>query len=252
MRTEVIFFSTPKQGNTVEEYEDACWPQEQVEEEQKSFSFAVADGASETSYAKEWADLLVEAYCSGKFKRRINTDSLNQIRTTWNSQFTGLTLPWYAEEKIRSGAFASLLGLTVTESEVSGKGKWTALSIGDSCLFQVREGKLLYSFPLDHSEQFNNRPLLLSSTLSHDLKRNVDFASTSGGWCLGDTFYLMTDALACWFLQQTESGNDPWKINIKDPDLFAKRISFLRKRKGLRNDDVTYLRIEPLLDKGLD
>lgn len=252
MQTEVIFFSTPKHGNTIEEYEDAYWPKEQSEEDLKSFSFAVADGASETSYAKEWAALLVEAYCRGKFKRRPHTKSLDQIRTAWNSQFTGLVLPWYAEEKIRSGAFASLLGLTITESDVLGMGKWTALAVGDSCLFHVREGKLLYSFPLNHSEQFNSRPLLLSSALGDDCNKIVDFKSTSGAWCLGDTFYLMTDALACWFLQQNERGSDPWRINIKDPGLFAKRIKFLRKRKGLRNDDITYLRIEPLLNKGLE
>ncbi|MDQ3816980.1 MAG: hypothetical protein M3362_04725, partial [Acidobacteriota bacterium] len=62
-----------------------------------------------------------------------------------------------------------------------------------------------------------------------------------------DVFYLMTDALACWFLTEVENGNEPWMINRGPQKRFEKWINKLRANMKIRNDDVTMFRIEPLL-----
>jgi hypothetical protein len=54
-------FWLPKAGNNIDEYEDAFWPRRQIDASAEAFSFAVADGATETSFSKLWAEMLVRA-----------------------------------------------------------------------------------------------------------------------------------------------------------------------------------------------
>lgn len=255
MRVLAQAYSLPKEGNSPEEYEDAYWIRQPAEESAEEFSFAVADGATETSFSGAWAKLLVEAYCSGKFIDTERTSTLTELREKWLGQIGDAPLPWYAEEKLRSGAFSSLLGLTIRHTSSEGGGMrvdWEAMAIGDSCLFQVRDDTILIAFPLEHSKDFNSRPALLSSN-SSDEEEFAEYLITHRGTVEpGDTFYLMTDALGCWFLKAFEEGEKPWQIRRTSPEDFERWVSKLRQQKVIRNDDVTMLRIEPLLGDDID
>jgi Protein phosphatase 2C len=243
-------YSMQKAGNSLEEYEDAYWPLNPVEGRGKSFRFAVADGATEASYSKIWAGLLVKAYCEEQFHESDLTETLLNLQTKWKEQVGAQPLPWYAEAKVRDGAFSSLLGFTIQEAEspVIAPGVWEAIAIGDSCLFQVRDDELHISFPLDHSEQFNSRPALLSSNPTSNERLSEHVYRLTGEWQPGDVFYLMTDALACWFLKAVEGGEKPWKIKRSTQERFENLIARLRKENAIRNDDVTMYRVEPLLE----
>src|SRR5262249_61547162 len=73
--------------------------------------------------------------------------------------------PWYMEEALsRGGAFAPFLGL-VLEPNPDGPApwKWQAHAVGDSCLFLVRRGEPVLSFPLAHSAEFGSTPRLVGS-----------------------------------------------------------------------------------------
>ncbi len=242
-------FWLPKEGNSWEEYEDAYWPERQVDQKADAFSFAVADGATETSFSGVWAKILVRAYCRGQLSERKLSKSLPRLQSAWLKRVSGKPLPWYAEEKLRSGAFSSLLGLTVKFFPGEGRAaEWQAIAIGDSCLFQVRGHNLITAFPLTHFEQFNSRPYLLSSNPTYNsyLARNI--VRAVGSWETDDAFYLMTDALACWFLKTIECGEKPWEIvrDLATSDQiapFAEWITELRKVGAIRNDDVTLLRV---------
>jgi hypothetical protein len=59
MQVSAYPYSVAKAGNLSEEYEDAYWPLDVVEGTGELFRFAVADGATESSYSKIWARLLV-------------------------------------------------------------------------------------------------------------------------------------------------------------------------------------------------
>lgn len=251
MQVSAYPYSVQKAGNRVEEYEDAYWPLDPVDACGTSFSFAVADGATEASYSKVWARLLVEAYCKGQMQEPGLSETLLNLQTMWTESVGAQPLPWYAEEKIRDGAFSSLLGLTIQEGESSGlaSGVWEAIAVGDSCLFQVRDDELISRFPLNHSEQFNSRPALLSSNPTSNERLPEFVFNTRGEWHVGDVFYLMTDALACWFLKAVEDGGKPWKIKRAPQGDFEIWISKLRKEGVIRNDDVTMYRVEPLLEE---
>src|SRR5205809_470835 len=105
----------PKAGNSIDEYEDACWPIEPLCIDVTDFRCAIADGATETSFADIWARLLTENY------RHMNPadliDILPGLQHIWLEQVSTKTLPWYAAEKVKDGAFSTLLGLTIVEDD---------------------------------------------------------------------------------------------------------------------------------------
>jgi hypothetical protein len=119
----------PKKGNTNEEYEDAAFPMESVEVETDSFRCAVADGATETSFSALWAKLLVEGF--------VNQTPRNESKQKWAEGIATKELPWYAEQKAESGAYAALLGL-VLKGGTDGGGTWEAEALGDCCMMLVR------------------------------------------------------------------------------------------------------------------
>ena len=247
----MLFRSLPKAGNSKEEYEDAFWPEQQIDQSAKTFRFAVADGATETSFSGLWAKMLVRAYCRGNLAEKILFKSLPALQKRWLECVSKTPLPWFAEEKLRSGAFSSIVGLTIKHgTSRNGKlARWKALAIGDSCLFQVRGNKLITPFPFTDSEQFNSRPSLLSSNPIYNEGILNSSMQKSGSLDEGDTFYLMTDALACWFLRAVESNQKPWEIlrdfaTSDEMASFSDWIANLRKAHLIRNDDVTLLRVE--------
>jgi hypothetical protein len=237
-------FWLPKSGNTEEEYEDAFWPAERISMRSPRFRLAVADGATETSFAGSWARLLSRAYCKDRLSETKIRDFLPRLQRQWQRSIgTKDKLPWYAQEKLLSGAYSTVLGLTLTEPQ------WEAMAIGDSCLFQIRNDEVVTSFPLASAGEFNNRPPLMS-TNPENWDREVDRVShIRGSWQPLDEFYLMTDAAACWFLGAMESGRRPSEcLGFMAEDgasAFAQRIQSLRECGEMRNDDVTVLRVCP-------
>jgi len=237
----------PKAGNTAEEYEDACAPLRSVDRELWTFRCAVADGATEASFSASWARLLVGAYCKRQWGGRRTFRSLGRLQKVWQQEVDALQLPWYAEEKLRSGAFASLLGFTLVAPVEEYAGGWMAEAVGDSCLFQVRSDEVITAFPMSCAAAFNSRPHLIGSTRSSNEHLLEHQRQTRGGWEPGDSFYLMTDALACWFLNGVEAGERPWGelaiASVGGQSSFAAWIDHLREERAIRNDDVTLLQV---------
>lgn len=254
-------FWAPKGGSPDPEYEDAFWPSKAMEARATSFRFAVADGATETFFSRSWAKRLVRYFCRDSRDLSFSEESFCCLQTRWSKivkRWCSTTvrkrpLPWYAEQKSQLGAFAAFLGLILVDDSKKDRSdenwKWQAVAIGDSCLVQVRGEEVLARFPLPDSAAFSNRPHLLSSNQAHN-KHILEHPPTMNGTGqAGDAFYLMTDALACWFMREQESGRKPWHI-IRDlgtrdePKAFREWVDSLRAKGDLRNDDVTLLRMD--------
>jgi hypothetical protein len=255
MRICIQPFSLQKAGNKPEEYEDAFWPTSQGRFEGRNFRLALADGATESSFSGLWAQMLVHSYGRSPLTPLNLQSRVEKRGRRWAQHVTAKPLPWFALEKVQRGSFATLLGLSLRSDEdvSSAGGQWTALAIGDSCLFQIRASELITSFPLTSAEQFGNTPLLVST---HPLSNQslwtklADFEQ-KGVWQPGDKFLLMTDALAQWFLNEVETGERPWltlfsmaEQSKSIPNSFAQWINDLRLSKAIRNDDVTLLIIQ--------
>jgi hypothetical protein len=240
-------FWSEKFGNSENEYEDAFWPKRPLDDSALTFRFAVADGATESSYSKFWAGLLVEAFCGGELEPKKRIESLRNLESAWSNYVTAKPIPWYLVDSVRSGAFSSILGLTLKSSPTSGKGRtWQAVAVGDSCLVQMRGDQVVSKFPISDSASFSNRPILLSS--SSGANAETKWLNISGTWESDDTFFMMTDALAHWFLAEVERHQRPWDylrgLEVEGAE-FHDLVCELRRTKVLRNDDVTLLRITP-------
>jgi hypothetical protein len=73
----------------------------------------------------------------------------------------------------------------------------------------------------------------------------------SGVYGPGEQFFIMSDALACWFLKRWELKSDPLELlgAISTQDEFA---SFIAEQRAdlvdgeamLKNDDMTFVRVK--------
>jgi hypothetical protein len=228
--------------------------------------FALADGASEGGPdSGRWARVLVDDFVQGDTTSSLPSPAaggglsggwvakLPVLQARWRSEVAAVTVPsdspWYVAEHARArdnDAFATFLGLVMHPAPgPNTPWRWQALAVGDSCLFQVRSGVLIERFPMSGVEEFNTTPWLVGSHTSpeevyRDRSRTVD----GENWP-EDRLYLMTDALAEWFLLRWEVDEKPWKeletfVNpAAADDEFADWVGDLRKGGQLRNDDVT-------------
>jgi hypothetical protein len=157
--------------------------------------------------------------------------------------------PWFVDVQLEVGAFSTFLGLLL---EPSG---WLAQAVGDSCLFQVRGQRLLERFPVDQAAHFTTTPSLVGSRprtpvadgLGAPLELPV-IETRQGGWQAGDRFWLLTDALAEWFLRQVDQDGAPWitlESFLEQPDSdFLAWVSRQRAEGQLGNDDVTLVGVQ--------
>ena len=269
MKLYLTTFYLAKLGNTKEEYEDAFYPKENGYKEGKKLSFSIADGASEGLWCGKWAEILVKSFCENeflynKFDENIIEDFIqvftqksyqnwNQWKEDYQSKRKnqGKEIQWYEEIGLGNGAFSTLLGLIFEDYEEENLRKWTSLAIGDSCLFHIHKDELKIKFPLEYSSDFNNRPLLFSSNPFKNKQSLNSIKKITGAWDCDDQFYLMTDALAYWFLKEFEENRKPWNflcdLDTSDQTTdFYQWINELRTKKAIRNDDVTLIRIDVL------
>ncbi|MFZ1709940.1 MAG: hypothetical protein WAW20_15250 [Anaerolineae bacterium] len=238
----------PKAGNSANDYEDAAFPLDAPVTPVTRLRAAIADGATESSFAALWARLLVEAFVQKRLLvrgQRLLTQ-LAVLHQTWRQAVASKPLPWYAEEKLRDGAFCAFLGLELAEGRRGNT--WQAWAVGDSCLLHVRGDTLLVAFPLTTAEAFNSRPLLIGSQVRFHAEAVGAMRRTHGAWQPGDRFFLLTDALAAWFLAAHAAGDNPTAtleglLADRDTDALAAWLADTRRARHIRNDDTTLLRI---------
>lgn len=270
---EIHFFSLPKAGNSAAELEDAHfigkWQAPSTAPGAASASaaqpaacvgIAIADGATEGMLSRQWANLLVRRYVRRLPGEHELTGWLSETLTAWQHEKRNYLrrrernnkpVQWYEEPGLEAGAFAALLGFGLCPASGGRTApvqpwKWTAFAVGDCFLAQVRGGECIRMFPFDESNALNNRPFLLSSNPARNDGIAGRFLFAQGETLAGDRFFLMTDALAGWFLREYEQGAAPWQqlASYRGPSAahaFAGWIDALRAGHGLRNDDVTLL-----------
>ncbi len=239
---DIKVFSCPKSGNSVEEYEDA-WAHRQTRSP-AGLRVAVADGATESSFAKLWAVLLAESYVRSELTGAEFFAQVQPARRLWRRRLAGRPLPWFASEKAEQGAFAAFLGVQIDAHT----NRWTALAVGDCCFMQLDDvGKgmrMVEAFPLQKSSQFTMSPYLIGSTSDGELQ-NERIQVGKGSLRDGDMLLLGSDAVAAWLLKQHEDGRPLWKWlyrKLNTPERFAAMVAYGRKH-GLRNDDFTLVRV---------
>jgi hypothetical protein len=240
MASELREFWVPRRGNRPDEYEDA------FAADVKAGRFALADGATESSFAASWARLLVDDFVQHAAADFNDWEArLPALQEQWYASVWRPALSWNVEAKLEHGAFSTFLGVIVRS--VGEIPQWEAAAVGDTCLFHTRGANLFSASPLDHSSKFNNSPQLLGSRMSRQRLRGSAALRVEGSGLPGDRLWMMTDALAQWSLREHEDGRDPWGeivaiLTQPEPQQrFSAWIDQLRLARQLRNDDVTLM-----------
>ena len=219
-------FWVPKRGSSPQEYEDAFWVgpdgHSGGEIQQKSLRVAIADGASSSLLAGRWARRLVAVFGVAKGVTRTRPGFVAAYREAaggWDEEVLeymtereqrGSPIQWYEEPGLAKGAHSTLLVMDFNDGRPGSTPTWRAAGIGDSCLFQVRNDSLYSCFPIRDAAEFSYQPSLLPSREAEDSVVRSHVCLQSGDWERGDRFYLATDALALWFLQDWSAGGRPW------------------------------------------
>lgn len=236
----------PKSGSTLVECEDA------IGINGEALRFAVADGATEAFDAKSWSNRLVTNWINAGVDAALSTsfdawlaEQGKQQHESWN----GLKLSWYAEEKALQGSFAAFVGVQIGVLE--GRARWTAIALGDSCLIQWRGDEILLSLPLSDASLFNNSPALAPSS-DKFLEKALQYTTSSANWLeRGDTLWLLSDAVAAWFLAINENNKKRLLqfVSLFDDASDETLIEFFgneRQAGRVKDDDIAVLRVVSL------
>ena len=237
----------PKKGYLQDECEDSILVHPSHSRHVDKYKFAIADGATESSFSKEWASLLTGSIQN---KKDINVpfllNALPYLQALWKEKVFSRPLPYYAEAKALQGAFSTLLTLQINIKHLNYK----CIAVGDCCLFHMRDSELIKCFPFMESKEFGNNPFLISSINSQNLGLKDFIKEVEGYFLKGDQFILMSDAIACWFFTKIEQNEKPWEtIN----NLFADKIHYIdnfinwldeqREARAIKNDDTSIISI---------
>jgi hypothetical protein len=243
-------FLLPKQGSSFSECEDA------IARNSSSMLYAVADGATEAFGSKRWARYLtaawVRAATSSDWSLEDLTEAVQKIGDRFSQLVGERALPWYAAEKAAGGSFAAFIGLRLKPD-----GSWSSVALGDCCLFEERGSELIEAFPIAISGSFGSRPVLVPSLASQVYDAATSVVTRRGIFEPGDRMWLLSDAIACWYLKCRERAETDSIESFRYALISGGRsaaTSFIereRAEKRLRNDDVAVLYLEaafPLSD----
>jgi hypothetical protein len=210
--------------------------------------FAISDGVSKSFFPKVWSDILVKNWVS---KEWVSNDKfIVQSQNDWLEQVNELVskphIKYYTKNAFnrKQPGLATFVGLKFYEKKK--EWFWKAHSLGDSFLFFIPK----------NFKDFSKECIVLSSKQEPIIFDNFpDYLSSIGDKHKGvpgqnkesilqeGTFYLMTDALAEWFLNEKDNAISKIRVwrNQKDFEHFVDEERLTGK---LGNDDSAILTIK--------
>ncbi len=252
-----VIFSKPKKGETENTIEDAC------ASSSHGVRIAICDGMSSTLNARRWAKWMAEYFIEDqpykitKFIYQYHKEWLRVPQKNWKEYYkkileqpsnkTTNKINFGKGSNGRRDAGATFLGIEFYPIDPDTSiGCWSAVALGDSCLFQFTKEncsdyKLVKSFPLENSDKFTSLTIGFFS-LSDKNSNQPEYYE--GNYSLGDIFILATDALSEWILKEIEVGNDEWRklFAIETDHDFRCLLDRLRQEGKIKDDDTTLCR----------
>ncbi|MFV0224874.1 hypothetical protein OBJ96_07170 [Empedobacter falsenii] len=206
--------------------------------------FSISDGVSKSFFPKIWSDILVNKYVNQK-DWKDNNEFIVESQKEWQSKIDEIVnqseTKWFTKSQYnrKDPALATFVGLQFLESEQ----KWIAQALGDSFLFFIPKDSNKIEIQLSSKAEpvvFDNFPDYFSSISIHPQKGKVKIKERP---MVEGTFYLMTDALAEWFLQNREQAKQILD-NIKTQEQYLETIKNERNTNRLNDDDSAVLIID--------
>lgn len=244
---EAAAFWTAKRSNAAHEWEDGFALDEATQR------FAIADGASTSTKAAEWAATLTSGFLVDRFAATDAHEFEQWIirRCTEFAEVHASPLDdevsadnWLAHAAAAKHGFATFVGVEFIPIDTRQSAcRW--VGVGDACIFHTRDGDLLAVGPTTDGSDFGLHPDLISSNLEHvgaatdaAFRHEVTVRS-------GDNVLLISDALAEWALTTSRGDETIWEmLGRLDSSSFERLVEDLRDASTIVNDDVTLIRCE--------
>ena len=207
---------------------------------------AICDGVASSLFSGRWAGILARAVVEDT--PEVNDPQsleawLKKYRDAWSASIDANALAWHQKPKLLDGGATTLLWVHVSGGGVAdgvAQPYWMrSYSIGDCCLFHVRAGQVLQTFPAQDSARFEDNPQVIRSVYKRS--EAVHFEAMETQCKPGDLLMLCTDAVASWTMRQLESGGGVdwdafWRTTPED---WQRWVIGLREANQIRYDDST-------------
>lgn len=251
----------PKDVEHPGQYEDASACSE------KESRVVIADGVSSAIFSRTWARLLTR---TAALDPPDVTDSelvaqwLQPLQQKWREQidFQKVSRDWARGPKLRSVGGQSTLLLAEVRAPADpsvrpedNEYRLIGHAIGDCCLFLIRDGSKVQSFPMTDSAAFAEAPYALSSIVK-DGDYAAKFEHFDEPCRVGDLIVLCTDAVGLWAMQEYEAGNQVDWMRYWENDLaWQEDILELRSRSPkdprnrMRVDDCTLFLLQVISEQ---
>lgn len=209
--------------------------------------FALSDGVSKSFFPKIWADVLVNQWVQSKEFEEF--EFIKNCQKNWLNQVTEIVekpdARWFTKNAFNRNEPGLATFVSLQFFRRKDDWCWKANALGDSFLFFIpKDFKDFDVEIISHSSKsepivFDNFPDYLSSRGNNHKgeKKTIEKPLSVG------TFYLLTDALAEWFLEQKENAINKIKVWQSQTD-FERFVNEERLNKNLGNDDSAILIIE--------
>jgi len=254
LQTRAVVFAVEKAGSSLREWEDGAAAEAGDLRYGPNPRFALAVGATEAYDSIHWVERLLDSFMgsAGRAVPPLDHDSMR----TWleRAQHDWTTAPrnfanFFEERKFAEGSFATFLGCEIGRM-ADGRFTWSAVALGDTVLFHVRDGRLVEQFPALRAEDFGITPDGVH-TRAEALPLMMDqLQIKTGGAALapGDRLFLATDALADWIVRalRREGQERVWQLlsRFAHPEGFTRFVADRRAARSMKNDDVTLMRVD--------
>lgn len=192
---------------------------------------ALSDGATEAAFSRSWARHLVASFLNKPDEAFSDwTQWLSDARAAWSPIRSDEKVPWYLEEKMLEGAFATFVGV-----ELDHTCRWRAIAIGDSCLISTDKTGTVRSWPVADAASFGDTPMLIGSL---DALEEPMVLTNEGDLGAEAVLCLATDALAATLLERPT-------LLVEIEEAFPETIRRLVTSGEMKNDDATLLVVRP-------
>lgn len=195
--------------------------------------FALSDGASESYDSGLWSKILCLQWVAGGGVA--SRPSLYARIRDYNDACRVATLSWSKQAAFERGSYATFIGIRRRHGAVQ------VLAFGDS-LAVWHHGDRAVTFPYCSAEQFDERPLCLSTV---QVRNEPAFAAVRVSYTTwpmepGSSLLLMTDALGRWLLSQREARLARERLlRLSSEAEFAEFVLAERRAGAMKRDDTT-------------
>lgn len=200
--------------------------------------FAISDGVGQSFFPALWAEKLVNSFVSG---HKIE-NFVGEAQSHWRLDLEKIidNSKWYVrnEFKKQSPALGTFIGLQLLPEE----NNWVVHVLGDSFLFFLSkdwnnfDNQVIKISSRTEPIIFDNYPDYYSSTGNHKGKQATIPIPLEEG-----VFYLMTDALAEWFLNGKKDAVHELDMLDGNYETFLEFVNKERNSGKLKDDDTTLL-----------